>query len=324
MNEKNVKNAVCDYFNGRLFRDFSVHTDDREPNLCAIHFGSTRNGTADVILRNTEKHFVAIVECKAPNIGNTDAGKKQLASYLNSTGTRFGILAYSVNSDDWIFAENLGGNKFKAIDKPYFEEHVFDPPTIEWTQQNVLKWKSEAEQWESKAHRSTTISKILAPLVILLTIALTVSLFRNSSPLAITNGFANRNDLYQVLRIIDGDTVEIEYEGTLTSVQLIGVNAPETVHPRKPVEPYGMEATAFLRNLVLNRFVYFEFDGAKKDKYDRLLAYVYRDSDDLFVNVEVIRQGFARTETRFPFKHLELFKYHESHAYKDGKGLWFR
>ena len=274
MNEIQVKTAVREYFAGALFSDFLVRVDDDHPNLCAIHFGSTRNGTADVVLCNKEEFFVAIAESKSSGIGITDAGREQLKSYLNSKGTRFGILAASINSDDWVFAENLGGNKFRTVKKSYFEEHVFDPPTIEWTQQNVLKWKSEAQKWESKAEqqeseaqkwKSETQRKagflgILVPSSIVLAIAIAFLLFRNSSPSATTNGFANRDDLYQVVRIIDGDTVEIEYEGALTSVQLIGVNAPETVHPSKPVEPYGKEATAFLQKLVLNRFVYFEFD----------------------------------------------------------------
>ena len=338
MNEIQVKTAVREYFAGALFSDFLVRVDDDHPNLCAIHFGSTRNGTADVVLCNKEEFFVAIAESKSSGIGITDAGREQLKSYLNSKGTRFGILAASINSDDWVFAENLGGNKFRTVKKSYFEEHVFDPPTIEWTQQNVLKWKSEAQKWESKAEqqeseaqkwKSETQRKagflgILVPSSIVLAIAIAFLLFRNSSPSATTNGFANRDDLYQVVRIIDGDTVEIEYEGALTSVQLIGVNAPETVHPSKPVEPYGKEATAFLQKLVLNRFVYFEFDGSKKDKYDRLLAYVYRDSDNLFVNVEIIRQGYGKTDARFPFNYMKLFQYHESQARTARKGVWSR
>ena len=338
MNEIQVKTAVREYFAGALFSDFLVRVDDDHPNLCAIHFGSTRNGTADVVLCNKEEFFVAIAESKSSGIGITDAGREQLKSYLNSKGTRFGILAANINSDDWVFAENLGGNKFRTVKKSYFEEHVFDPPTIEWTQQNVLKWKSEAQKWESKAEqqeseaqkwKSETQRKagflgILVPSSIVLAIAIAFLLFRNSSPSATTNGFANRDDLYQVVRIIDGDTVEIEYEGALTSVQLIGVNAPETVHPSKPVEPYGKEATAFLQKLVLNRFVYFEFDGSKKDKYDRLLAYVYRDSDNLFVNVEIIRQGYGKTDARFPFNYMKLFQYHESQARTARKGVWSR
>lgn len=133
-----------------------------------------------------------------------------------------------------------------------------------------------------------------------------------------------RGNVYQVLRIIDGDTVEIEYEGDRTNVQLIGVNAPETVHPSKPPERFGSEAKAFIQSLLLNKFVYLSFDGDKKDKYDRLLAYVYRNSDDLFVNAEIIRQGYGQTYTRFPFKYMNLFKYHESQARSERKTMWLQ
>ncbi len=311
MNEIQVKIAVREYFAGSLFTDFLVRVDDEHPNLCTIHFGSTRNGIADIVLCNAQEAFIAIVECKSSDIGITDAGKEQLKSYLNSKGTRFGILAASTNSDQWIFAENLGGNKFRQVKKSYFEEHVFDPPTTEWTQQNVLKWKSWT-QWAAG----------ILGLSLLFIIVLIVLLFKGSSPSDPTDGSSNKGNLYQVLRIIDGDTVEIEYEGDRTSVQLIGVNAPETVHPSKPPERFGSEATAFIQSLLLDKFVYLDFDGDKKDKYDRLLAYVYRDSDDLFVNLEIIRQGYGQTDARFPFKYMNLFKYHESQARSGKKMMW--
>lgn len=310
MNEIQVKTAVREYFAGALFSDFLVRVDDDHPNLCAIHFGSTRNGTADIVLCNKKEAFVAIAECKSYSIGITDAGRDQLKSYLNATGTRFGILAASVNSDDWIFAENLGGNKFRKVKKLYFEKHVSDPPTMEWTQQNVHKWKS--------------IAQIAISFLAIIVLLLVVLLIRDTASPPSTNGFVDRDNLYQVVRIIDGDTVEIEYEDVLTSVQLIGVNAPETVHPSKPVEPYGRESTAFLQKLLLYKFVYFEFDRDKRDRYDRLLAYVYRDSDDLFVNVELIREGYAKADDRFPFKYIKLFQYHESQARAARKRLWSR
>ena len=338
--EIQVKTAVREYFAGALFSDFLVRIDDDHPNLCTIQFGSTHYGTVDFALCNKDEFFVAIAECKSSKIGITDAGKEQIKSYLNSKGTRFGIFAASINSEKWVFAENLGGNKFREVKKSFFEEHVFDPPTIEWTQQNVLKWKSTAEELKfdvqklkSKVEEQESIAQkwkswtqrvaAILGISVLTIIVLTVLLLRDSPPTS-TNGFANRNDLYQVMRIIDGDTVEIEYEGARTSVQLIGVNAPETVHPGKPVERYGREATAFLQKLVLNRFVYFEFDRSKKDQYDRLLAYVRRDSDDLFVNVEIIRQGYGKTDDRYPFKYMNLFEYHGFQARTARIGMWSR
>lgn len=91
-----------------------------------------------------------------------------------------------------------------------------------------------------------------------------------------------RDTAYPVMRIIDGDTVEIRYDGKFTSVVLIGVDTPGTVHPQKPVEAFGEETTAFTRNLLLGESVYLRFDRDRTDKYGRLLAYLYRAPDRLF------------------------------------------
>ena len=127
---------------------------------------------------------------------------------------------------------------------------------------------------------------------------------------------------YEVTRIIDGDTVEIRYDGKPTSVVLIGVDTPETVHPQKPVEAFGKEATAFTRNLLLGESVYLRFDGDRTDKYGRLLAYLYRAPDGLFVNLEVVRQGYGSVYTVFPFKHKALFQHYGRQAQNAGRGLW--
>jgi endonuclease YncB( thermonuclease family) len=104
---------------------------------------------------------------------------------------------------------------------------------------------------------------------------------------------------YPVLKVVDGDTVKIDYEGKDTKVRLIGVDTPETVHPNKPVEPFGKEASAFTKNLLLGESVYLRFDGNKTDKYGRMLAYLYRAPDGLFVNLEIVRQGYGYAETQF-------------------------
>ena len=127
---------------------------------------------------------------------------------------------------------------------------------------------------------------------------------------------------YPVTRIIDGDTVEIRYDGKLTSVALIGVDTPETVHPGKPIEPYGKEATKFIRNLLLGESVYLRFDGNRTDRYGRMLAYIYRAPDGLFVNLEIVRQGYGKVYTVFPFKHKALFQHYSGQAQQAGRGLW--
>ena len=96
-----------------------------------------------------------------------------------------------------------------------------------------------------------------------------------------------------VVRIVDGDTIVIQLDGQDQKVRLIGVDTPETVDPRKPVQHYGKEASAFLTNLLKGESVYLRYDQTKLDKYGRLLAYLYRAPDGLFVNLEIVRQGYG-------------------------------
>ena len=127
---------------------------------------------------------------------------------------------------------------------------------------------------------------------------------------------------YKVIRVVDGDTVKIDYNGKATNVRLIGVDTPETVHPNKPVEAYGKEASNFTKNLLLGESVYLRYDVDRRDKYGRLLAYLYRAPDGLFVNLEIVRQGYGHAYTQFPFKHMELFRYYGNRARTAGKGLY--
>tara|TARA_Y100000758_G_C15822443_1_gene338809 strand:+ start:161 stop:592 length:432 start_codon:yes stop_codon:yes gene_type:complete len=123
--------------------------------------------------------------------------------------------------------------------------------------------------------------------------------------------FSN-DQAYPVLRVIDGDTVEINHDGPAVSVRLIGVNTPETVHPSRPVEAYGRETSSFTKNLLLGESVYLWFNTEKQDRYGRLLTSLYRAPDGLFVNLEIVRYGHAYTQ--FPFKHVELFRHYENQA----------
>lgn len=127
---------------------------------------------------------------------------------------------------------------------------------------------------------------------------------------------------YRVLRVVDGDTIKIDYRGSSESVRLIGVDTPETVHPRKPVEFFGKEASAFTKNLLLGESVYLRFGNEPRDRYNRLLAYVFRAPDGLFVNLEIIRQGYGHAYVKYPFEHMELFRHYERRARESGKGLW--
>ena len=161
---------------------------------------------------------------------------------------------------------------------------------------------------------------VLACLSILITSVLVVGIVISQVRYPVED-FSN-DQAYPVLRIIDGDTVEINHDGQAVSVRLIGVDTPETVHPSRPVEAYGREASSFTKNLLLGESIYLRFDTENQDRYGRLLAYLYRAPDGLFVNLEVARQGYGHAYTQFPFKHMELFRHYENQARTAGKGLW--
>lgn len=127
----------------------------------------------------------------------------------------------------------------------------------------------------------------------------------------------------EMVRVIDGDTVVLRLGGIETTVRLIGVDTPETVHPRQPVQAYGEEASRFLTNLLLGESVYVESKpGNTLDRYGRTLAYLYRAPDGLFVNLEIVRQGYGHAYTKYPFERMELFRFYEHKAREAGRGLW--
>ena len=128
---------------------------------------------------------------------------------------------------------------------------------------------------------------------------------------------------YEVVRIVDGDTIRVRYNGTVEPVRLIGVDSPETVHPNKPVEFYGVEASNFTKNLLKGERVFLRFGNEERDEYGRILAFVYRAPDELFVNLEIVRQGYGVT-TSFKHRHRDSFIDAERRAREAKKGLWVR
>ena len=128
------------------------------------------------------------------------------------------------------------------------------------------------------------------------------------------------DNFYTCTRVVDGDTIVVEGIG---KVRLIGVDTPETVHPRKPVEHYGKEASNFTKRMVEGKKVRLEYDWQKKDKYRRTLAYVYL-RDGTFLNAEIVKQGYGYAYTKYPFKYLDQFREYEKEARENKRGLWQR
>ena len=127
----------------------------------------------------------------------------------------------------------------------------------------------------------------------------------------------------RVVRVVDGDTIRVRLAGAEERVRYIGVDTPETVKPGTRVQCYGKAASAFNARLLRGRSVRLEFDAERRDRYGRLLAYVYREPDGLFVNAELVRRGYAQPLTIAPnVDHASEFRRLARSARRAGRGLW--
>jgi len=144
----------------------------------------------------------------------------------------------------------------------------------------------------------------------------------NSNPSGNVAGINTTNTtIYKVLSVVDGDTIKIETIGTL---RLIGIDTPEIVDPRKPVQCFALEASNKAKELLNGKKVYLEFDTSqgRMDKYGRTLAYVFRE-DGLFFNKVMISDGYAFEYTyNTPYKYQTEFKNAAKNARELLLGLW--
>jgi micrococcal nuclease len=125
----------------------------------------------------------------------------------------------------------------------------------------------------------------------------------------------------KVVRVVDGDTVVVRYERREERIRLIGVDTPETVHPNKPIEAYGEEAKEYTKKKLEEKDIQIEFDVQERDRYGRLLGYIWLDG--LLFNDELLRMGYARVATFPPnVKYVETFKETERNAREKQVGLW--
>lgn len=141
---------------------------------------------------------------------------------------------------------------------------------------------------------------------------------------ATSTASATSSDLAPVERVIDGDTVKIVLGSTTETVRLIGIDTPETVHPSKPVECFGKEASDKTKSLLEGTSVRIETDPSQgtRDKYGRLLAYLFLP-DGTNVNQLLIAEGYAYEYTyNLPYKYQSQFKQAEKDAREQKRGLW--
>jgi micrococcal nuclease len=127
----------------------------------------------------------------------------------------------------------------------------------------------------------------------------------------------------RVLRVVDGDTILVAVGGRQERVRYIGVDTPETVKPHTPVQCFGKRASAANHRLVDGREVRLVADAEARDRYGRLLAYVYRAGDGMFVNEALVRGGYATTLTIAPnVRFADRFAALAGQARDAGRGLW--
>ena len=124
-----------------------------------------------------------------------------------------------------------------------------------------------------------------------------------------------------VVKVVDGDTIHVRLPDRVEKVRYIGVNTPEVHHPTRGEEPGGRQAAEVNRTLVEGRRVRLELDVRTRDRYGRLLAYVWLG--DVMVNAELVRLGYAQVMTVPPnVRHQALFVTLQRAARTARRGLW--
>ena len=132
----------------------------------------------------------------------------------------------------------------------------------------------------------------------------------------------NQNNLYEVVRVVDGDTVILNIDGQRTRVRLIGIDTPESVAEDKSRNvKEGKIASEYTKNLHEKEKVRVEFDEEKQDVYERKLGYLFLN--DEFINEKLLKEGMAKLYTKTTNqKYSERLKKAEQYAKDNKKGFW--
>jgi micrococcal nuclease len=157
----------------------------------------------------------------------------------------------------------------------------------------------------------------IAPLLLLVAVVVVLVARGREGPSHTTFGRA------EVLRVVDGDTIRVRLGGRTERVRYIGIDTPESVKPGTPVQCFAKRASAANAALVAGRSVRLVGDVEQRDRYGRLLAYVYREPDGAFVNAQLVRDGYARTLTIAPnVAHARELADLARAARRARRGLW--
>lgn len=142
--------------------------------------------------------------------------------------------------------------------------------------------------------------------------------------MSVRNEAVSLNGTYEVIRVVDGDTIILNIDDENVRVRLIGVDTPESVHSDKSKNTEeGVIASNFVKDLLDNQSVYLEYDVSKHDRYNRLLAYVYLDDGETMLNRLLINNGYATIMTIQPnVKYADEFYSLQVQARTSKVGFW--
>lgn len=126
----------------------------------------------------------------------------------------------------------------------------------------------------------------------------------------------------KIISVTDGDTMKVKVNGKEETIRLLLVDTPETKHPNKPVQPFGPEASAFAKKTLEGKDVQIEIDVLERDKYGRLLAYLWIDGK--MFNEMLLEKGLARVAYVYPpnVKYVDQFREVQKKAQKAVVGIW--
>lgn len=138
------------------------------------------------------------------------------------------------------------------------------------------------------------------------------------------DGEVPRGKPAKVVKVVDGDTVHVDRSGQTLKIRIVGIDTPETVHPGKPVQCYGPEASRRAEELMGGKTVGIEYDDSqgRLDRYGRTLAFIWLPDGRLYTEV-MLEEGFAEEYTYDgAYKYLERHRAAQDRARQDGRGLW--
>ncbi|MFQ3547095.1 MAG: thermonuclease family protein [Termitinemataceae bacterium] len=193
---------------------------------------------------------------------------------------------------------------------------------------SIIKDKGQAVSLEEALQRGLEPCSLCKPLVY----TGTKQLYRVNTPPLGSSKDANIAAMQaaQVLEVVDGDTIKVQIPlprspqlASRETIRFLGVDAPETSGSPRPAGYYGEEAAGYVRNLLIGKTVYLAFDWDLRDKYGRLLAYVYLP-DKTCVNLHLVEQGYAHAYVQYPVQFMEEFTRAQADAKRRGRGLWGR